>query len=64
MEPDLDALKALMREVFENSAPAEDRALKASEHVRQHYAWKTIAEKVAARIHLLAGKPVRRKSGR
>ncbi len=62
LEPDMDALKSLMREVFENHKAAREKALRASEHVRRHYGWKNVAAKVAERIDALAEKPVRQKS--
>jgi len=62
LEPDINALKAMMREVFENHDAAREKALRASEHVRGHYDWKNIGVKVAARIDALVGKPVRKKS--
>ncbi|SPF48657.1 hypothetical protein SBDP1_760033 [Syntrophobacter sp. SbD1] len=60
LQPDLNALCRLMREVFENHRAARDRALKLSEDVRAQYDWKNIAEKVKAHIHQLARKPVLR----
>ena len=64
LQPDFHALKALLREVFENHAAAKDRALKVSELVRSHCDWKVIAEKVMTRIELLSEKPLRRKTER
>jgi glycosyltransferase involved in cell wall biosynthesis len=61
LEPDLNELKALMREAFENRAWARERALRVSEHVRAGYGWKVIAEKVSDRIYQLVQKPVRRR---
>ncbi len=60
LQPDLNALCRLMREVFENHRAARDRALKLSEDIRAQYDWKNIAEKVKAHIHQLARKPVLR----
>jgi glycosyltransferase involved in cell wall biosynthesis len=60
LQPDWNALSALMREVFENSGAASERALKVSENVRLHYSWQTVADKVTARIHQLTKKPIRR----
>ena len=61
LEPDLNALKNLMRQAFENRAEARERALKVSEHVRCHYCWQNIAEKILKRIHQLVRQPVRRR---
>ena len=60
LEPDLNVLKNLMREVFENYGAAKDRALRVSEHVRSNYDWQRIAEKVTARIHAISQRPIRR----
>jgi len=60
LEPDLDALETLMREVYENYRAAKDRALKLSGHISSLYDWKNIASKVAERIHELIRKPVLR----
>ena len=60
LQPDWNALSALMREVFENHEAARQRALSASEHVRLHYSWQAVAAKTAARIHQLSQQPVRR----
>jgi glycosyltransferase involved in cell wall biosynthesis len=63
LEPDLSALKAHMREVFENNKVAKERALSVSEHVRSHHGWEKVSRKLIARINLLTQKPIRRKSG-
>jgi glycosyltransferase involved in cell wall biosynthesis len=63
LEPDVNALKTLMREAFENNSEAKQRALQVSEEVRGRYDWSIIAEKVAARIDELTQMPVRRKNG-
>ncbi|MGO9021210.1 MAG: glycosyltransferase family 4 protein [Syntrophobacteraceae bacterium] len=63
LEPDLSALKAHMREVFENNKVAKERALSVSEHVRSHHGWEEVSRKLIARINLLTQKPIRRKSG-
>jgi glycosyltransferase involved in cell wall biosynthesis len=62
LEPDWKALSALMREVFENHETAGQRAQGASEHVRRNYSWRTIADKIEARIHQIAERPVRREA--
>ncbi|MDR3570179.1 MAG: glycosyltransferase [Syntrophobacteraceae bacterium] len=60
LEPDLNGLKALMREVFENSARAKERALELSGHIRRTFDWGNVSEKVAERIRRLSQKPLRR----
>ena len=62
LEPDINALQAHMREVFEKNSAAKERALRVSEHVRSHYGWENAAEKLIARIHMLTKQPIRRKS--
>jgi glycosyltransferase involved in cell wall biosynthesis len=62
LEPDLNALQMHMREVFEKNNAAKERALSVSEHVRSHYGWENVAQKLIARIDLLTQKPIRRKS--
>lgn len=61
LEPDLNGLKALMRQVFENMPMAKQRALKFSEQVRRDYDWQKVAEKIEERINHISRRPVRRK---
>jgi glycosyltransferase involved in cell wall biosynthesis len=63
LEPDINALQANMREVFEKNDAAKERALRVSEQVRSHYGWEHVTEKVIARIHMLTKEPIRRKTG-
>jgi glycosyltransferase involved in cell wall biosynthesis len=60
LEPDLDALTALLREVYENKTEAKERAMAFSAQIREAYDWRKIAEQVTARIEKIAGRPVRR----
>ena len=60
LEPDLQALKALLREVYENRIRAKERALKFSEQVRGDYDWQKVAEQVAERIRCISGRPIKR----
>lgn len=60
LEPDLDALIALLRDVYENRIAARERALAFSEHIRSTYDWRKIAEKVSARIEVILSRPIRR----
>ena len=62
LEPDVNVLRAHMREVFEKKSAARERALRVSEHVRSHYGWENAAEKLIARIQVLAEEPILRKS--
>lgn len=60
LEPDGNALKALMREVFENRQEARRKALQASELARSRMNWKIIAGKVIERIAAITEQPIRR----
>lgn len=62
LEPDLNALKTLMREAFEKADEAKQRALTVSEHIRRHYDWAVIGEKVMERLEQLVRQPVRRET--
>ncbi|MGC9196056.1 MAG: glycosyltransferase [Syntrophobacteraceae bacterium] len=64
IEPDLNGLKNLMKEAFENRAMARQRALGLSEWVRREYSWPAVTEKVLDRIRQLCSKPVLRNSRR
>ncbi|MFZ2448626.1 MAG: glycosyltransferase [Syntrophobacteraceae bacterium] len=63
LEPDINVLMAHMREVFERNEAAKERALLVSEHVRAHYGWGNVTQKLIARIRPLTQKPIRRMSG-
>ena len=60
LEPDLDGLISLFREVYENRKAARERALTLSGHVRSNYDWRHVAQRVMARIKKIVGKPIRR----
>ncbi|MDR3554920.1 MAG: glycosyltransferase, partial [Syntrophobacteraceae bacterium] len=62
LEPDLNALKSLMRQAFEKRVEAKQRALRVSERVRRDYSWQVVAGKVVERIRRLSSLPVRRES--
>ncbi len=62
LEPDLNALKALMREAVDKAAEAKQRARMVSEHIRGRYDWASIGGMVAERIRKLVGQPIRRHS--
>ncbi len=64
IEPDLNGLKNLMKEAFENRAMARQRALGLSEWVRREYSWPVVTQKVLERIRQLCSKPVLRNSRR
>lgn len=61
LEPDVNSLAALLREVYVSREAAQKKARTASEFVRANYNWKKVAERVTARIDSLSQKPVRRK---
>lgn len=60
MEPDVDALKLQLRNVFHNAEEAGTKARRAREHAIAHYGWERIAEQVVMRIEAIGQKPVRR----
>jgi glycosyltransferase involved in cell wall biosynthesis len=62
LEPDLNALKILMRQAYEKRVEAKQRALRVSERVRRDYSWQVVAGMVMERIRVLSSMPVRRNS--
>jgi glycosyltransferase involved in cell wall biosynthesis len=60
LEPDLNALKILMRQAYQKRVEAKQRALRVSERVRRDYGWQVVAGKVMERIRVLSSMPVRR----
>ncbi len=60
LEPDIDSLSHLLRQVRQESGAARERGSAGSEYVRSHYAWEEIAEAVEARIRILGAQPVLR----
>ena len=60
LEPDLDALRDLMRHVYEHYEEARQKGLKASQYVYQEFTWHKIAEKIEERIEALKYKPILR----
>jgi glycosyltransferase involved in cell wall biosynthesis len=61
LEPDIETLKSLLRQVYENRKPARERALVASDYVRSRYGWENIAEKVKSQIEILIRRPILRR---
>jgi glycosyltransferase involved in cell wall biosynthesis len=64
LEPDLDSLTSILREVYENGKEAKEKAMKASAFVRANFDWKKIGEKVMERLDLLIQRPIRRNGAR
>lgn len=57
-EPDVSALRVLMRDVLTDRVRADARAYRARERIVADYQWDAIAEQVAVRLHNLAGNRV------
>jgi glycosyltransferase involved in cell wall biosynthesis len=54
-EPDVDALAARLREVFENRAEAARRGAEGAEHVRRTLGWRRIGRLYLERVEALVG---------
>lgn len=59
-EPDLEALKKIMRHVYENPEEAEKKGLAGRVHIERHFTWEKTVEVVKKRLHALAENPIRR----
>jgi glycosyltransferase involved in cell wall biosynthesis/SAM-dependent methyltransferase len=62
-EPDLDALRHALRQVFEDPAAARARGAKAREFIRQHFTWDHTVRAVAERLRVVRGNPAVRFQG-
>jgi glycosyltransferase involved in cell wall biosynthesis len=60
LEPDLEALKGLLRYAYEHQDEIQKRARLGMDHVRGKFTWDRVAELVMARIHAMMQRPVRR----
>lgn len=57
-EPDVDALRGLIRYAFDHPDEAGQRGTAACEHIRRRFTWDHAARCVEARLQELRGKPV------
>ncbi|MDR3568519.1 MAG: glycosyltransferase family 4 protein [Syntrophobacteraceae bacterium] len=62
LEPDVEALTFLLREVYKNRDSAQAKAARASEFIRSHYSWESIARKVRSQVEVLIRRPVLREN--
>lgn len=59
-EPDYEAIKALLRHIYENPDEAHQKGVKAREYVREHLTWKHSLLRLEEQIEELAQRPVYR----
>lgn len=59
-EPDVEALKVLLRRVFAQPQEAKAKAQKGIAHIRANFSWDHSADAVKARLNILRDKPIQR----